>query len=180
MTTLKKIFSKKREVLRPTVLHMDYSTIPLYNWERIIEDGEIKYLIAKDSQRNYHVNPSRFVTAYDTISDQYLKDLGVDLMTDELYALMQHRIEARERYVNGDKSALNFIRMYDSQIKDLKSDEAKADLVKQRMSVSKWFRQPIDPRKTTLKEFCKIIKLMREETEQMIKKPTQNGDSQED
>lgn len=180
MTTLKKIFSKKREVLRPTALYLDYSVIPLYNWERIIEDGDIRYLIIKDGQRNQHVNPSRFVTAYDTISDQYFADLGIDLMNDELYALMQHKAEAIERYVNGDRSALNNVRMYNAQIKDLKSDDIKADLVKQRMSVSKWFRQPIDPRKTTLKEFCKIIKLMREETEQMIKKPTQNGDSQED
>lgn len=153
-------------------LYESISTILLFNWEKV-STGDISYLIVNERDRNKSVPDYRLQNAYDTICDEYFAAMDIDPTDDELIILIQKIIWKRQEYLDGDRSAMNFIRAYEEQIKSIKQRETKNDFVKNRMAVTKWYGQKIDPKDTTLEEFIKIIDLMKESAP----KTTDNGES---
>lgn len=184
MNTLKKISSRFKKKAKPKFKNFELYNdldIPLYNWEQLLKHGDMKFLFVNEKERNYHVNSNRIIEAYDSISDKYMQKLDIDLMNDELYILMQHRIEAREAYIQGDRTQMNFIKSFDEQIQEIQKESVKADFSKQRMSVEKWAKYNIDPKEKTLNDFCNLVLMMREETEQIIaNKNSRHGSNTED
>lgn len=151
----------------------DYSVVPLRVWEDLSKKGDIKCLVISGSKRKIRKNIEKLIEAYDTISDQYIEELEIDMENNEIFTLTYKIIEANDRYINGDKKAKHFIRMYEKERDDLLKSIAKADYVGNRIAVSKWYGQKINPDETTLQEFCKMVKLMQEEVKQ-------NGNSNEE
>lgn len=184
MNTSKKISSRFKKKSKPKFKNFELYNdldIPLYNWEQLLKHGDMKFLFVNEKERNYHVNPNRIIEAYDSISDKYMQKLDIDLMNDELYILMQHCIQANEDRIQGDRTQINFIKMYEQQIEDIKKESLKADFSKQRMAVEKWAKYNIDPKEKTLNDFCNLVLMMREETEQIIEnKNSRHGGNTED
>jgi hypothetical protein len=179
--TLKRKFFKLWYWIAPKkekfVIKLYYSIdeMPLYNFEKLL-DGNIEYLLA-DPTLIKCINPVKLTLAHDSVMDGYFEALDVDLRDAEYFIYIQKRIEYRDQFINGNRSAMNFVRLYTAQIEELNRDVVKPDFVKNRMAVTKWFRQPIDPKTTTVREYIKITQLMREEAEQRKNKPTDGEDN---
>lgn len=142
-------------------LYQGIKELPIYNWEKIV-GGEVQYLIIEEKDREKKINPIRLMETYDKCADEYFEAAEIDIINDELFITTQKLIEYRTRYIAGDKSAINFVKAYEEQIRAIKQREGKADFVKNRMALQKWFGQPIDTKKTTVYEFIQISKLAQE------------------
>lgn len=172
MNTSKQISSNKS-----VKIYDDYADIPVVpNWENIVERGRIEFLIANEKKRRHKVPPRKLLRAYDKISDQYFQAMDIDLINEELFVLIQKRIEARDKFINGDKSQMNFIKMYSRTIDEIKKNEVKASFSKNRLGVEKWFGQPLKGK--TLKEFTVLVKMIQEESE-LVKRKNHESSSEE-
>jgi hypothetical protein len=159
ITWLKKFFR-----LKPKLVIGIYSSIddlPVFNFEKIL-NGFPQYIL-HDPTLISAANPELMVSASDNIMDEYFKELEIDLRDDDYFIFIQKAIEYRDKFIQGDKSAKNFVKYYELQIAELKRNTVKPDFVKNRMAIAKWFRQPIDTKTTTVKEFLSIHKLMMDE-----------------
>lgn len=165
-------FHKKREKLVIKV-HSDISTLLYENFEKVL-DGRIEYLLDDPYFKNV-VPEIQLMEAYDNVMDQYFKEMDIDLRDDEFFISIQQLIIWRDKFIQGRKDAKNFIRKYEAEIKDLKQKAVKPDFVKYRMSVEKWFKQPLKGK--TVAEFIAIVKLIKEENSQ--KKTVDNGEDNE-
>lgn len=154
------------------------NTIPVHNWEQIVQFGRIEFIIIDKHRRAFQLNTVLVQDAMDKISDQFMEAMGINTQDDELNIMIIKRMEFREKFMHGDKSAINFIRMYDRQIAALKIGTVKVNLQKHRLQVEKWFG-PIDKFKKTVSEFIDIVKMMEEEAAQIranqTKKEMENG-----
>jgi len=113
---------------------------------------------------------------YDEIVDAFNEALEIDIENDEYFVTMFKLIEARDKYIKGDKTAINFVRLWEKELEDIKKEQVKANYVKYRIQVQKWYGQSIDPDRTTGAEFIEMINIMKEEAEKI----KSNGYSKED
>lgn len=135
--------------------------LPLFNFEKIL-DGKPEYIL-HDKDLIKAADPSTVVNAIDQAMDEYCQELEIDMRDDDYFIFLQKVIDYRDKFIQGDKSARNFVRHYEALIDELKRKAVKPDFVKNRMAVAKWYRQPIDTKKTTVREFLKIHALMMDE-----------------
>lgn len=159
ITWLKKFFKRKPKLV--IEIYHGIDELFVFNFEKIL-DGKPEYLL-HDHTLIGVADPVSIIDAYDLAMDEYCKELDIDLRDDDYFIYIQKRIQYRDQFIQGDKSAMNFIRYFDALIDEIKRNVIKPDFVKNRMAVAKWYRQPIDPKKTTVREFLKIHSLMMDE-----------------
>lgn len=143
-------------------IYADINEIPLKNWEMLCDSNDLRHLLVHKDHWLFEVNTHALLNAYDKISDQYMQELGIDLLNDELFVLIYKKMEATDLYLKGEKHRINFIRIFDAQIKEIRKSAVKADFVGNRIAVEKWFGQKVEKERTLL-EFCKMIKMMEQE-----------------
>lgn len=163
-TTLKARFSKnnRHKLKVHPIIYDDLIDIPVHNWEQIVQYGKVQFIIVLEHLRNSELNEILVRDAYDKMTDQYFEKRGIDLRDEELFILIQKRIEFRNKFMQGDKSAMNFIKLYTRQITDIKKNAVKPNLAQTRLAVQKWYG-PIDKYKMTMSDFLDIVLLMEKE-----------------
>lgn len=159
---------KQKSTVHPKV-YENLRDIPVFNFERIIQHGEIEFIIVQKHLRKSKLNKIIVQDALDKMVDQYFKAFDIDLRNDEMFLLIQKLIEVRESYMKGRKDAMNFIKFYERQIADMRKNSVKPNLSENRMAVTKWFG-PMDPKKTTMDDFISAVKLMQREAAIMASK----------
>ena len=159
---LQQRFKKTKGRLKFIEIYADINEIPLKNWELLCDTNDLRHLLVHQEHWLFEVNTHALLNAYDKISDQYMQQLGIDLQNDELFILIYKKIEATQKYLEGEKHQINFVRIFDAQIKDIRKSAVKADFVGNRIAVEKWYGQKIEDTRTLL-EFCKMIKMMEQE-----------------
>lgn len=173
--------SKKKSSNKKKVHPRVYTSIeqmPQHNWEQIVQFGRIEFIVIEKHRRGDELNQIIVRDAMDQLSDQFMEAMGINPQDDEYFVLIIKRMEARQKFMDGDRSAINFIRMFDKQIASIKMEAIKPNLQKYRLQVEKWFG-PIDKYTKTVSEFIDIVKMMEEEAAQIRaaknKKDTENG-----
>lgn len=161
------------------------SDMPLYNWEKFTENPDKKWLIDYNSIENSlsHrvikkwkikqavklLTDSEFSDGWDNLYDEFLVKSGqIDTMI-EWKNLVEMRMEARERFAEGDESQQNWIDYYTSMIDNLMKKGEDQNIVKNRVIIQKLYEQRIDPKTTSVAEFLEISNLVKE-----INKPVKN------
>lgn len=171
LTLRKKSKKDKSKRIHPKI-YDDLANISQANWEKIVQDGDIRFIIVEKHKRHYDLNAELVRDAMDKMMDQYFREMEIDLMDDELFLLIQRRIMMRDKFMKGDKSAMNFIRLITSQIDDIKKSVIKPNLVKNRIALEKWFGQPLKDK--SVLENINTYKLMKEEAEAIIAASNKN------
>ena len=169
----KKKSSKVGKKLSHPKIYNDIDVIPIDNWEQIVQHGRLEYFVVQPHRRRAILNPQLIQDAYDTITDQYFSRMGINPQDDEFFILLQKRIEWRNKFINGDKSAMNFIRLITAQLHALKVDHVKPNMQKNRLAVEKWYGT-IDKYTKTVGEFIDIVKLMEEEANAISARQTKS------
>jgi len=148
--------------------------LPLRYLEKLLE-GDLTVLIKKKEDVDF-ADISILIDRRDEIVDEFNKALEIDVENDEYFMVIVKLIEEREKYLKGNKAAINFVRLYEKELEQMNLETTKTNFVRYRIQVQKWYGQAIDPLKTTAQEFIEMINLMKEETEKL----KQNGISKED
>ena len=155
-------------------LYKGLEDIPLLNLEKVLS-GKIEYIF-KDPNDIDYADYFHVQNRYDEIVDAFNEALEIDIENDEYFVTMYKLIEARNKFIKGDKSAINFVRLWEKELEKIKTEQVKANYVKYRIQVQKWYGQAINPVETTGEEFIEMINLMKEEAEKI----RSNGNSKED
>jgi hypothetical protein len=152
--------------------------IPLFNWEKLNETGDFKFLIKGKNNRFAKLNEDEIELAYFSLHDEYAEATdSIDRM-ERIRELMVRRIEAREKVGEGDKSFKNWVNAYDSQLKELMKPDENYDPIKSRMRIQQHYGQPIKPKEITLYEYLMIVKVVEEDI-QVKHKNLKNGKGNE-
>lgn len=137
--------------------------IPLFNWEKLNETGDFKFLIKGKQNRFAKLNEEEVELAYFSLHDEYAEATDSTDRMIRIRDLMVRRIEAREKVGDGDRSFKNWINAYDAELKQLMKPDENYDPVKSRMRIQQHYGQPIKPKEITLYEYLMIVKVVEED-----------------
>lgn len=172
LNTSKRKSSKSK--LHYVEMYEGIEDLPLRNLEKLLE-GDLTVLLKRKEDVEF-ADLAHLVDTRDTIVDAFNKALDIDVENDEYFMVMIKLIEERKKFIAGDKTAINFVKLFEKELERMNLEATKTNFVRYRMQIQKWYGQPIDPIKTTAQEFIEMINLMKEEAE----KQKQNGISKED
>ena len=125
----------------------------------------MKWLFKNPEEVGRLVDPIRIEEKYFQLHDEYANLTGGDFSLEKVMILMVKRMEARVKVAAGDKSAWNFIHLYTDMIDRLLESGSDVDVIKTRMSVQQAYGMPIDPHKTPVPEYVKIMDLVKDQAD---------------
>lgn len=133
---MRKLFSKNT-----TDQYYDsIETMPIYNWNKIIETGELKWLF-KDGGRVCRASADK----WEELQNEYFEEFGIDQEFKKRIRLMKEIIRLNDEFIQtGDRFLLNLINISEfdlkamSQIKEVKF----YDLLDKVMTIKKMFIDP--------------------------------------
>jgi len=172
---MQRLLKKKSSGKAVIDLYKSIDAIPLHNWEQIVQFKKYEFLIVQKHLRNSEIDFFLAQDALDMLNDQYFERMGINPQDDEYFILIQKLIEAREKFMKGNRAAMNFVKLITRQIEDIKVTEVKLNMQKNRLAVEKWFG-PIDKYTKTVGEFIDICKLMEEEANGIKARNTKHDD----
>lgn len=152
--------------------------IPLFNWEKLNETGDFKFLIKGKHNRFAKLNEDDVEEAYFCLHDEYAEATDSTDRMVYIRNLMVKRIEAREKIGEGQTHFKNWLNAYDAELKELMKPDENYDPIKSRMRIQQHYGQPIKPKEITLYEYLMIVKVVEEDI-QMKSKKISNGKSNE-
>jgi hypothetical protein len=155
---------KNRKSKKPTKVELFESLddIWLFNWDKLHETNDLKWLIKNENERNEYVNPQRSDARFLELMDEWFVLTDQSSNRKELFSLMKKLIGARNKVINGDEFQKLWVRKYEQMIKDLVSDNEGGNPVKERMALSMHTKMHIDPKKITVTEYFSLIEVVNE------------------
>lgn len=128
-------------------------TMPIYNWNKIVETGDLKWLFVDGGRVSL-----KSVQVWYDLQDQYFKEFGVDEGFKRQLRLMKEVVLLNDQYIqSGDRFVLNLIDIAEADLKGLKKENNVRfyDLLDKVMTVKKMY---IDPKKYTVIQWYYALK----------------------
>lgn len=141
-----------------------YDTIhemPLHNWEQLNITNDLNWIVKKN-KFNLKVDGQKLADLRLELHDQHADLSGNDSFREDLMVLMVKRIDCRMRMARGDRSAKNFLNMYDGMIQNKLSASEDGDIIKSRLLIQKAYGMPINPKEITVAEYIKISDIVKD------------------
>ncbi|NRA81839.1 MAG: hypothetical protein HRU18_26885 [Pseudoalteromonas sp.] len=154
-------------------LYKSIREIPLFNWEKLNETGDYKFLVKDKRNRFAKLKQEQIEEAYFSLHDEYADATDSHDRMIRIHDLMVRRIEARERVGAGEVHFKNFVDAYDSELEQLMKPNENYDPIKSRMRIQQHYGQPIKPKEITLYEYLMIVKVVEEDIQ--TKNQNNNG-----
>jgi len=155
------------------ILYDNIADIPQHNWEQLNVSGDFKWLI-KEGEGD--MDPDEVERCYLDLHDQSAEASETTKhFIEEWRRLIIQRMEARMRLAGGDKSAQNNIDIFTHKIEKLLEASKDADIIKNRLKVTKLWGQPINPKEVSHLDYIKIRELVEEEIAQTKKQNNGEG-----
>lgn len=162
---------KRSEHISPTseekllsgVKLLTYNTIedlPVWNWNKIIETGDLKYLFKKhESQQSSEV----LFPIWDDLQQQYFDEFGQSQELINRERIMFQLVKLNLKYLKTkDRSVLNFIKIKKHQLDELNKQEG-IKFGKLLIYVSKYMGFRVDPKNISVYEWNHTLKLMEQD-----------------
>lgn len=133
----------------------DIETMPIWNWIKICETGDLKYIFLNSGRVS-----ERTANHWLDLQQQYIDEFGLDEEFKQQLRLKKKLIQLNCDYVlTKDKFLLNVIKMREADLKSSQSGKAyKFYEVKDYVEQRKGFR--VDPKQTTVIEWYHALKNM--------------------
>jgi hypothetical protein len=147
------------------------SDLPIYNWFKIHETNDLKYLLIAPSKVGFR-RSKELNEAFSLIYDEFIDTFGV---SDDLRKITELRRDIRileiDMYLENDLSKETFIDIKKAEIDAIINSKEKDRLNDVKGYVEKYMGFHLDERTTTVKDYYTYIKIMSDEA----KKQPKNG-----
>lgn len=161
--------------IKPVELVESIQELILFNWEQLNIKGGEKWIFKNKEDWGRKVDPERIEKKYFQLHDEYAEATGGSRTIEKIMILMVKRLEARVLVGAGDKSAKNLVNLYSEMINRLMEGGGEVDIIKTRLQVQQAYGMPIDPHKTTVAEFIKIMDIVKDQANKRTRQIEQNG-----
>lgn len=128
-------------------------TMPIYNWNKIVETGELKYLFVNGGRVT-----KKHAEVWEQIQNEYFKEFGIDPEFKKRIRLMKEVVSLNDEFIQtGDRFILNLINIAELDLKAQKEIKNIRfyDLLDKVMSVKKCY---IDPKQYTVIQWYYALK----------------------
>jgi hypothetical protein len=135
-----------------TKYYTNIDTMPIFNYFKVINDGDFSYLVTKKGLIKNHES------ALEEIQRQIVKEFGFsESFTQEIEIRKEICDLELEVAITGDKFHNLFIQALKAELNDLKSIKSMPhELI--RVSLEKWLRVKINSKETTIIEWYSYLK----------------------
>jgi len=118
---LSRIFSRNEETRNELFYSKIWTSIedmPIWNWNKIIETGDLQYLY---KEKNEGLT-ERLFEVWNDLQDQHMQEFGVDDMLRIRLKTMKKIIKLNDKYIQtGDRSVLNLISVEEQRLEESKT-----------------------------------------------------------
>lgn len=131
--------------------------MPIWNWNQILQTGDLKYLFIKNSGRV----SKKIGDHWDNIQDQYIAEFGLDENYQKELKLLKKKASLNYEFIyTGDRFINTKLKIVEADLLSLKQDGKgiKFHDLKDRLEKYKGYR--IDPKITTVIEWHYTLKNM--------------------
>ena len=153
----------KKPILRQTELIEDIYEMLLHNWEQLAITGDPSWMVKNEKHRKRKINPIRLKENFFKLHDQNasLSPDGSEYV-EKYREIVSQLMDARVQVANGDRSAMNFVNMFEGMLENLTKGDGNFDIIKSRMMVQKAYGLAINPKEITVPEYRKIVEVVEE------------------
>lgn len=138
--------------------------MPLYNWVKVTEEGELKY-VCKDINKAI---PQQCDEAWTMVYDDYIKRYGLSKLYKRLLEVKRRKAVLECEYViTKDRFKLTLIEIEEQNIEQMLNNKGEGvSINKALVYLSKWVGYRLDPREVTTLEYFNIMDLYGKENKQ--------------
>lgn len=160
---MKRIFSRSKKQEKQNVLYYEqlWTTIeemPIWNWNKVIETGDLTYLFKNRTEKTKYSN--RLNGVWLDLQQQHMTEFGIDDMVMARMRYIRNIINLNIKFVQTrDRSLLNLINIEEQKLKESEgSYNVRFYKVLDAVTNAKGFR--IDPKEFTVIEWYHALKNM--------------------
>lgn len=134
--------------------------MPVWNWNKIHETGDLKYLIKSDNYKDLaDQNNEEMASLWMDLYQQYIDEFGVN---DNYKRYMQKKqqlaAKIAEYIASGDKFKLNKINIIEIDIKSMLDEKQPQKFHDVITTLDEFFNRDIDPKVLTVQKYYSYIK----------------------
>lgn len=114
--------------------------LPIYNWNKVVETGQLKWLIKKGDKPN-----KQALRVWDKLQDEYFEEFGIDPVFRKRLALMKEVVNLTDQYIQTrDRFILNLINIAETDLKGMNQQQGIKfyDLLDKVITIKKVFIDP--------------------------------------
>ena len=180
INTLGQIFSRSKNKIEKTILNKteiynSLDDIPLYNWVKIYDTNDLRYIIKNSNEENIDslsYKSESLLKGWDMIYDEYLNDFGLTKKYKKILQLEKKiAILLCDRFIKKDLFIENEINILKKQLEDIQTGKQKVNenFTKQIVIIEKWLSATLDKHLISARKFFTYIELMELEQDQLKK-----------
>jgi hypothetical protein len=137
--------------------------LPLYNYRKVIEEGEKRYLLKLDDYNDLpNVNQSQIEALWEAIQDQIIDSFGISDKFKQLLRLENEILRLKlKAAIEGDKTLESVAEVKEMQLKKQLNIKTKTQGIEELIaSIDIKFKINIDERQISVKKFYNYLKIM--------------------
>lgn len=134
--------------------------MPVWNWNKVHETGELKYLIiSEDHTKEKDHQTEEMVEHWLTLYQEHIDEFGIN-DTFKRYMEKKKQLAAKlaEYIASGDKFKLNKINILEIDLKSLIDDKEPVRFGEIVASIEKFFGFQVDPKQLTVVKYYNYLK----------------------
>jgi hypothetical protein len=156
MKPLNSTFNGIKETSYPVNTWQDIENMPIYNWIKILETGDLKYLFKNEKGRVTKALGRLWLD----LQQQYINEFGLDQNFKQQIRLKRELLELNADFIiTRDNFLLNLIRIKETDIRELNGKKA-FQFYEVLDHVEKYKGFQIDPKQTSVKKWYWTLKNM--------------------
>jgi hypothetical protein len=148
---------KRNKPLPTTEPYKSLEELPIYNWDKCVRSGELKYLLL-DPNLKCDVD---LLELFMKFHQDYLDIFGANEESERYLSLLKQKIHHIEQIILGVKFHKNYLKIVDFEIEAIEKKKGDSqDLFDICAILSKFMGFQLDVKKVTVIDYYKYIKLL--------------------
>ena len=148
---------KRNKPLPKTEPYKSLDELPIYNWDKCVRSGELKYLLL-DPNLKCDVD---LLELFMKFHQDYLDIFGANEESERYLSLLKQKIHHIEQIILGVKFHKNYLKIVDFEIEAIEKKKGDSqDLFDICAILSKFMGFQLDVKKVTVIDYYKYIKLL--------------------
>jgi hypothetical protein len=148
---------KRNKPLPTTEPYKSLDELPIYNWDKCVRSGELKYLLL-DPNLKCDVD---LLELFMKFHQDYLDIFGANEESERYLSLLKQKIHHIEQIILGVKFHKNYLKIVDFEIEAIEKKKGDSqDLFDICAILSKFMGFQLDVKKVTVIDYYKYIKLL--------------------
>ena len=135
--------------------YQDLEELPIYNWWKIHEKKDLKYLIKDGKKLTHHA-----AVIFDSLYSEFISIFGVsDNYKRYLEKLIEIEVAQIDRVINKDESLQTFIEIMEIELEEIKNETMGGNYMDGAIAVEKFMGFKLNPKEVSVFELLLLCTL---------------------